>query len=330
MSRRLDVPGASGISVAGVNAVQGKKVTLTACEAAAYRLDYDAAVMVAGAAGVNFSEVVWGQQSQEDLGMRPVDEGRFRDIVWNQYVENRIIARMQESDAQDPRKVATMVLSSVQDFHNEMKKFVHKSMTPIVRATSLEVLNGLHFSINQRGSFLCEESDKLDMCRFLMRWTMTNRNFNILVGSMLRKNLLLQDGSMSTLRRTNEVNGAVSRNNVRMKQFLVENLSEIVRQFGLAEQCSNPDSTHETGCGCELRVDWEDKYQTVRHHLEVDPPGPVKTSTFEWIGQGEYSLRPVNASDRKRDTDDANGERGDDEGVAPKKRSVYAGRSGLA
>jgi hypothetical protein len=316
------------IGVQGMNSVQGKTLKFTPCDVRAYRSDYDAAVFIAGAAGVDFSEVVWGQQSQEDLGIRPAEEGKFRDIIWDQYVANRIIARMQDSDASDPKKVASLVLSSVQDFHTELKKFIFKSLTPIVRATVLEVVNGLHFSLQQRRNELCTEYQKVDMCRFLMRWSFCNRQFNILVGSMLRKNLMLQDGSMSTLRRTNEVNAAVSRNNVRMKLFLQDNLGAVVQKFRecLTKQprCENEncDSNTSGESECHLVIDWERRHNENRHVFEESE----EVTRLTYIAPGEHSLRPVN--DNKRDRASDEGDRAEADAVGPKKRSVYATRFG--
>ena len=307
---------AAGVSIQGVNSVVGMAIKITECDVKGYRGDYDAAVVIAGAAGVNFSDVVWGQQSQEDLGIRASEEGKFRDIIWDQYVANRIIARMEETDAQNPRKVASLVLSSVQDFHSELKKYIFKSLTPIVRATILEVVNGLTYSLQQRGHALCTEDDKVAMGRLLMRWSFCNRQFNILVGSMLRKNLMLQDGTMSTLRRTNEVNAAVSRNNVRMKQFIEDNLGAV--QIKFRECQSVNDDEH------YLVVDWERAYNEERH---VFAESKEKAHSKTFIAPGEHSLRPVN--DNKRDRASDEGDRADAGDVAPKKRSVYASRFGF-
>jgi hypothetical protein len=307
---------AAGVSIQGVNSVVGMAIKVTECDVKGYRGDYDAAVVIAGAAGVNFSDVVWGQQSQEDLGIRASEEGKFRDIIWDQYVANRIIARMEETDAQNPRKVASLVLSSVQDFHSELKKYIFKSLTPIVRATILEVVNGLTYSLQQRGHALCTEDDKVAMGRLLMRWSFCNRQFNILVGSMLRKNLMLQDGTMSTLRRTNEVNAAVSRNNVRMKQFIEDNLGKVQIKFREC-LCDNDDEHY-------LVVDWERHHNDERH---VFTETKEKTYPKTYIAPGEHSLRPVN--DNKRDRASDEGDRADAGDVAPKKRSVYASRFGF-
>lgn len=307
---------AAGVSIQGVNSVVGMAIKITECDVKGYRGDYDAAVVIAGAAGVNFSDVVWGQQSQEDLGIRASDEGKFRDIIWDQYVANRILARMEESDAHNPKKVASLVLSSVQDFHSELKKYIFKSLTPIVRATILEVVNGLTYSLQQRGHALCTEDDKVAMGRLLMRWSFCNRQFNILVGSMLRKNLMLQDGTMSTLRRTNEVNAAVSRNNVRMKQFIEDNLGKVQIKFREC-LCDNDDEHY-------LVVDWERHHNDERH---VFTETKEKTYPKTYIAPGEHSLRPVN--DNKRDRASDEGDRADAGDVAPKKRSVYASRFGF-
>lgn len=307
---------AAGVSIQGVNSVVGMAIKITECDVKGYRGDYDAAVVIAGAAGVNFSDVVWGQQSQEDLGIRASEEGKFRDIIWDQYVANRILARMEESDAHNPKKVASLVLSSVQDFHSELKKYIFKSLTPIVRATILEVVNGLTYSLQQRGHALCTEDDKVAMGRLLMRWSFCNRQFNILVGSMLRKNLMLQDGTMSTLRRTNEVNAAVSRNNVRMKQFIEDNLGAV--QIKFRECLSENDAEH------HLVVDWERHHNDERH---VFTETKEKTYPKTYIAPGEHSLRPVN--DNKRDRASDEGDRADAGDVAPKKRSVYASRFGF-
>lgn len=307
---------AAGVSIQGVNSVVGMAIKITECDVKGYRGDYDAAVVIAGAAGVNFSDVVWGQQSQEDLGIRASEEGKFRDIIWDQYVANRILARMEETDAQNPRRVASLVLSSVQDFHSELKKYIFKSLTPIVRATILEVVNGLTYSLQQRGHALCTEDDKVAMGRLLMRWSFCNRQFNILVGSMLRKNLMLQDGTMSTLRRTNEVNAAVSRNNVRMKQFIEDNLGKV--QIKFRECRSENDAEH------HLVVDWERHHNDERH---VFTETKEKTYPKTYIAPGEHSLRPVN--DNKRDRASDEGDRADAGDVAPKKRSVYASRFGF-
>ena len=309
---------AAGVSIQGVNSVVGMAIKLTESDLPAYRGDYEAAVVIAGAAGVNFSDVVWGQQSQEDLGIRASDEGKFRDIIWDQYVANRILARMEESDAKNPRKVASLVLSSVQDFHSELKKYIFKSLTPIVRATILEVVNGLTYSLQQRGHALCTEYHKVAMGRLLMRWSFCNRQFNILVGSMLRKNLMLQDGTMSTLRRTNEVNAAVSRNNVRMKQFIEDNLGAVQIKFREC-QFENDDEHY-------LVVDWERHHNEERH---VFPESSDKSGDHElrYIAPGEHSLRPVN--DNKRDRASDEGDRADAGDVAPKQRSVYASRFGF-
>ena len=307
---------AAGVSIQGVNSVVGMAIKITECDVKGYRGDYDAAVVIAGAAGVNFSDVVWGQQSQEDLGIRASEEGKFRDIIWDQYVANRILARMEETDAQNPRRVASLVLSSVQDFHSELKKYIFKSLTPIVRATILEVVNGLTYSLQQRGHALCTEDDKVAMGRLLMRWSFCNRQFNILVGSMLRKNLMLQDGTMSTLRRTNEVNAAVSRNNVRMKQFIEDNLGKVQIKFREC-LCDNDDEHY-------LVVDWERHHNDERH---VFTETKEKTYPKTYIAPGEHSLRPVN--DNKRDRASDEGDRADAGDVAPKKRSVYASRFGF-
>ena len=307
---------AAGVSIQGVNSVVGMAIKITGCDVKGYRVDYDAAVVIAGAAGVNFSDVVWGQQSQEDLGIRASDEGKFRDIIWDQYVANRILARMEESDAHNPKKVASLVLSSVQDFHSELKKYIFKSLTPIVRATILEVVNGLTYSLQQRGHALCTEDDKVAMGRLLMRWSFCNRQFNILVGSMLRKNVMLQDGTMSTLRRTNEVNAAVSRNNVRMKQFIEDNLGKVQIKFREC-LCDNDDEHY-------LVVDWERHHNDERH---VFTETKEKTYPKTYIAPGEHSLRPVN--DNKRDRASDEGDRADAGDVAPKKRSVYASRFGF-
>jgi hypothetical protein len=309
---------AAGVSIQGVNSVVGMSIKLSGeCDVQGYRGDYDAAVVIAGAAGVNFSDVVWGQQSQEDIGIRASEEGKFRDIIWDQYVANRILARMEETDAQNPRRVASLVLSSVQDFHSELKKYIFKSLTPIVRATILEVVNGLTYSLQQRGHALCTEDDKVAMGRLLMRWSFCNRQFNILVGSMLRKNLMLQDGTMSTLRRTNEVNAAVSRNNVRMKQFIEDNLGKV--QIKFRECRSENDAEH------HLVVDWERHHNEARHVFY--PDSKDTTEPIRYIAPGEHSLRPVN--DNKRDRASDEGDRADAGDVAPKKRSVYASRFGF-
>ena len=327
MSRHVHISGVGkGITVAGSNSVNGKTIRITACELNAYKSEYDAAVVIAGAAGVDFSDVVWGQQSQEDLGIRPVEEGKFRDIIWDQYVANRIISRMEDSDAQDPKKVAALVLTSVQDFHTELKKFVFKSLTPIVRATVLEVVNGLHYSLHQRGQTLCSEDEKIDMCRLFMRWPFCNRQFNVLVGSMLRKNLMMQDGSMSTLRRTNEVNLAFSRNNVRMKLFLQENLGVVIRKFADCKHSENGNHAASTGvkCQCYLITDWERNHNEKRHILEESDFNLDGHMTY--IAPGEHSLRPVN--DGKRDRASDEGDRAEASAAGPKKRSVYATRFG--
>jgi hypothetical protein len=137
---------------------------------------------------------------------------------------------------------------------------------------------------------------------------------------MLRKNLMLQDGTMSTLRRTNEVNAAVSRNNVRMKQFIEDNLGAVQNKFRECE--SENDDEH------YLVVDWERHHNEARHVFpetkeKKDPRETEKT----YIAPGEHSLRPVN--DNKRDRASDEGDRADAGDVAPKKRSVYASRFGF-
>ena len=171
-------------------------------------LDNQAASIISGVAGVDFSRHVWTKNTDTDFELSALDEAKMRSWVWDKILPQ--VMKTKEFALADtmlnkmkPGKLGLKIMDLIHAFKQTERVVSQNSLSPMVKACALEAVNEI-CGMREMTS-LVPEKHKMYLATFLLRHEDYFATFCCYVGYVFLGKQMMQAGASNTVRKMNQI-----------------------------------------------------------------------------------------------------------------------------